>query len=123
MRICIDMDGTICKTRRTNQSYSDVEPMEGVREALKELKRQGHYIIICTARHMKTCDNNVGKVVARQGKTFLSWLDKYETGYDEIWFGKPYADVYIDDNVIPFRKNWASIVEEVQKHKSKFDNN
>ena len=99
MRICIDVDGTVCKTRQLTQSYSEVKPVEGAIEALKELRRLGHYIIFYTARHMKTCEGNVGQVVARQGNTLLSWLEKHGVEYDEIWFGKPYADVYLDDNV------------------------
>jgi hypothetical protein len=27
----------------------------------------------------------------------LDWLEKYDIPYDEIFFGKPNADIYIDD--------------------------
>ncbi|MBI4586614.1 MAG: HAD hydrolase family protein [Planctomycetes bacterium] len=120
MRICVDMDGTICKTKAANQSYAEVEPIEGAIEALKELRRQGHTIIIYTARHMKTCDGNTGKVVAKQGKTLLHWLEKYEVEYDEIWFGKPYAHVYVDDGAIPF-KSWRSALEEIRRRDAQFN--
>ena len=112
MRICVDVDGTICETRRPEQSYSDVEPLEGAIESLKALKASGHYIILNTSRHMRTCDGNVGMVVARQGKTLLTWLDDHEVPYDEVWFGKPYAEIYIDDNVIPF-KSWDATMSKV----------
>jgi len=36
---------------------------------------------------MKTCNSNVGMVVARQGKTLFDWLEKHQIPYDEIWFG------------------------------------
>lgn len=114
MRICIDIDGTICKTRKPNQSYEELEPAEGAVEALNQLRRLGHYIILHTARHMKTCESNVGKVVAKQGKTLLSWLEKQGVEFDEIWFGKPYADVYVDDNVIVF-ENWDSVLKGIQQ--------
>ena len=112
MRICIDLDGTICKNKLPGQSYADLEPIPGAVEALKKLKEQGHYIIISTARHMKTCNNNVGLVVAKQGKTLLDWLEKYKIKYDEIHFGKILATVYIDDHAIKF-KNWDHTIEEL----------
>lgn len=71
MRICIDIDGTICTLRKPNQSYSDVTPLEGAAERIKEFRDHGHYIILATARHMKTCESNVGRVVAKQGITLL----------------------------------------------------
>lgn len=117
MRICVDIDGTICRTRRPEQEYRDVEAMPGAVEALKRLKRQGHYLILHTARHMKTCNGNVGQVVARQGETLLAWLKKHGIEYDEIWFGKPYADVYVDDNVVAF-KDWASTLEELDSRRT-----
>ncbi len=46
---------------------------------------------------MKTCEGNVGKVVAKQGKATIEWLEKNNVPYDELVFGKPYADIYIDD--------------------------
>ena len=59
MRICIDIDGTICSIRQPQENYSDVIPLEGAAARIRELKEKGHYIILCTARHMKTCDSNV----------------------------------------------------------------
>ncbi len=108
MRLAIDIDGTICSFRQEGQTYADVEPLPGAVEKLQEMKKNGHYIILLTARHMKTCNGNVGLVVARQGKTLLDWLGKHEIPYDEIWFGKPQADIYIDDNGYRFQ-SWKDI--------------
>lgn len=96
-RICFDLDGTLCYTKKSLETYADVKPIPGAIEALRELKKQGHYIIIQTARHMRTCDGDVGKVIARQGKVTLDWLEKYDVPYDEIYFGKPHADFFVDD--------------------------
>jgi capsule biosynthesis phosphatase len=98
MRIAIDIDGTICHLKEKEQKYDDVIPLKGAVEKITSLKNSGHYIILLTARHMKTCNGNIGLVIARQGKTLLSWLERYKIPYDEIWFGKPHADIYIDDN-------------------------
>lgn len=97
MRICFDLDGTICYTRKPGQSYDEVEPLPGAVETLQRLKREGHHIIIATARHMKTCNNNLGKITAVQGPVVFRWLDIHQIPYDEIWFGKPLADLYVDD--------------------------
>jgi len=108
MRLAIDIDGTICSFRKEGQTYADVEPLPGAIEKLQQFKKNGHYIILLTARHMKTTGGNVGLVVARQGKTLLDWLARHNIPYDEIWFGKPQADVYIDDNGFRFQ-SWDEI--------------
>lgn len=112
MRICIDIDGTICQIKQIHQSYADVLPLPGAVEKLKRLKKDGHYIILATARHMKTCEANIGVVIAKQGKILLQWLEDYDIQYDEIWFGKPNADLYIDDRAYRFEGNWENILPE-----------
>jgi capsule biosynthesis phosphatase len=111
MRICIDLDGVIAELRKENESYSEVKPIKGAVEKIRKLKEAGHYIIIYTSRHMKTCDGNVGKAIAKIGKITLDWLEKYNIPYDEIVFGKPWADIYIDDNGYRF-KSWDEIADD-----------
>lgn len=108
MRICFDLDGVICKLKREGQTYSELDPVEGAIEKLNELKANGHYIIISTARHMKTCNANLGLVNARISFDTLGWLNKFKVPYDEIYFGKPWAEIYIDDNAFRF-KEWSMI--------------
>jgi hypothetical protein len=50
-------------------------------------------------------------VMARQGKTLFDWLTQHDLPYDEIWFGKPHADVYLDDNGFRFT-NWNDIAPD-----------
>lgn len=111
MRIVIDLDGTICPIKQPHQNYSDLAPLPGAAEKIAQLKAQGHYIIIATARNMETCQSNVGKVMKNVGKLTLEWLDRHKIEYDEIYFGKPNADIYIDDRAIRFA-NWDDITEE-----------
>lgn len=108
MRICIDLDGVICQLKKEGQTYDQLDPVPGAIEKLKQLKEAGHYIIIQTARHMKTCEGNVGRVHARIGASTLNWLEKNKVPYDEIYFGKPWAQIYIDDNAFRF-DNWNLI--------------
>ena len=111
MRICIDLDGVICELRRSTERYEDVLPRPGALAKISALKAAGHEIIIFTARHSKTCQGNVGKILARQGLATLAWLDRHKVVYDEIHFGKPYADVYIDDNAHRFI-SWDEISDD-----------
>ena len=46
---------------------------------------------------MKTHNGNVGSIMRDVGNTTLNTLERFEIPYDEIYFGKPYADIYIDD--------------------------
>lgn len=111
MRICIDLDGVIAQLKKEDESYEDVKPIERAIEKIKKLKENGHYIIIYTARHMKSCNGNIGKVIANIGKITLEWLEKYQIPYDEIVFGKPWADIYIDDNGYRF-EGWDKISDD-----------
>ena len=46
---------------------------------------------------MKTHSGNIGKINVDIGKITFETLEKFDIPYDEIYFGKPYADFYIDD--------------------------
>ncbi|MEO5340522.1 MAG: hypothetical protein H7837_08405 [Magnetococcus sp. MYC-9] len=108
MRICLDLDGVICAVKREGQSYAEVLPLPGAVEKITALHDAGHTIIIHTARHMKTCEGNSGKVIARLGKITLDWLERHAIPYDELHFGKPWADIYVDDNALRF-SSWDAI--------------
>lgn len=108
LRVCIDLDGTICEFKQKGETYADVMPKSGAKEMIDELKDSGHTIIIHTARNMKTQGHNVGKVMQNVGKITLDWLEKHQINYDEIFFGKPNADITIDDRVIRF-EGWEEL--------------
>lgn len=111
MRICVDLDGVVCQLRRPGQAYADLAPVPGAVDKLRALRAAGHYVILHTGRHMKSCDGNVGKVLARQGAVTFDWLRRHGVEYDEIYFGKPWADVYLDDNAVRFA-GWEEIGED-----------
>ncbi|PWW03219.1 capsule biosynthesis phosphatase [Paenibacillus cellulosilyticus] len=116
MRIVVDLDGTICELRQENQSYADVVPLEGAIEALHQLRMEGHSIIIHTARNMRTCGGNVGKVGANVGMVTYQWLERHAVPYDEIVFGKPYGDIYIDD--LGYRYlNWDDTLDAIRERR------
>lgn len=112
MRICLDIDGTLCEMRGRNDDYAAVRPMPLAAERIRSLRAAGHYVILATARHMQTCGSNVGMVVARQGQTLIAWLNRHGFEYDELWFGKPHADLYVDDKAVAFSGNWYRLTPD-----------
>lgn len=118
MRIVIDLDGTICPIKEKHQSYEELLPYAGAVEKLMKLKEAGHYIIIQTARNMATQEGNLGKVMRNIGKVTLDWLAKYGIPYDEIYFGKPNAHVYIDDRAFRF-ESWDKVDQRVLENIAK----
>jgi capsule biosynthesis phosphatase len=100
MRFCFDLDNTLVSYPTKYGDYESVEPKMQNIQLIRELHRAGHYIIIQTARRMKTHKGNVGAVIADIGRVTLETLAKFEIPYDELLFGKPYADVYVDDSAI-----------------------
>ena len=114
MRIVIDLDGTICELKKPNQRYEDVLPKDGAIQIINQLKKEGHEIIIYTARNMKTFKGNLGKVNANIGKITIDWLNHYDIKYDEILFVKPYGDIYIDDLAMKFT-SWNDVETNLMK--------
>ena len=96
-RICFDLDNTLVTYPTIQNDYTSVKPIINNINYLKYLKKLGNTIIIYTARRMKTHNGNIGKINADIGKITFDTLDKFDIPYDEIYFGKPYADFYIDD--------------------------
>ena len=97
LRVCFDLDNTLVTFPKIKNDYTSVEPITKNIEFLRYLKSFGHTIIIYTARRMKTHYGNVGKIMSDIGKITFDTLEKFDIPYDEIYFGKPHADVYIDD--------------------------
>jgi capsule biosynthesis phosphatase len=94
LRVVVDLDNTLVTL---GPSYSNVEPIPHMVKFIRHLKSEGHEVVIHTARGMVTAAGNVGKLTKNIGRTTLDSLDRMEIPYDEIVFGKPYGDIYIDD--------------------------
>jgi capsule biosynthesis phosphatase len=97
LRVCFDLDNTLVTYPKITGDYTSVEPIHKNIKFLKYLKSFGHTIIIYTARRMKTHKSNIGKVMKDVGIITFETLNRFNIPYDEIYFGKPYANVYIDD--------------------------
>lgn len=96
-RFCFDLDNTLVTCPTVKGDYTTCQPIHKTIEFLRYLKNQGHYIIIHTARRMRTHNGNVNAVIKDIGLITLEQLQNFDIPYDEIQFGKPWADFYIDD--------------------------
>ncbi len=117
-RYCFDLDNTLVSYPKIKDDYTSVEPIQKNINMLKYLKKLGHTIIIHTARRMKTHNGNTGKILADVGKITLDTLEKFDIPYDEIYFGKPYADTYIDDSAV---SAYDDLEKELGFYKSNID--
>jgi capsule biosynthesis phosphatase len=100
MRICFDLDNTLVTYPTIPNDYSSVKPIQKMIDLLNYFRLDGHEIIIHTARRMQTHGSNVGKVIKDIAMVTFQNLEKFNIHYDEIIFGKPIADIYIDDRAL-----------------------
>lgn len=97
LKFCFDLDNTLVTYPKVTGDYTTVEPIQRNIDFLNHLKSQGHYVIIYTARRMKTHQGNISKIIKDIGRITFDTLDEFNIKYDELCFGKPHADFYIDD--------------------------
>jgi CMP-N-acetylneuraminic acid synthetase len=99
-RLCIDIDGVIATLVAGNQ-YNLAQPRSNVIQVINWLYVQGCQIILFTARGSAT-GIDWQEVTRRQ---MLDWGVKYH----ELLFGKPHADYYIDDKMMPLEQFYKLI--------------
>lgn len=97
MRICFDIDNTLLTYSNAIGSHEGIEPISEMVDLVKKLHNEGHTIVLHTARGMKTCKSNIGQAGKRGMLNVLQTLEEFKIPYDEIYFGKPWADLYVDD--------------------------
>lgn len=90
---CFDFDGVICNIDSDN--YWERTPIHQTIEIMHSIKNLGGKIIIHTGRHILMADAS------------MDWLKKYKVPFDLIQFGKPVADVYIDDKALRIEGTWT----------------
>lgn len=95
-RIVFDLDGTIC-TQQKSGEYHNAKPIQQVVDLVNDLKRKGEHITIFTARGMNTFNSDANKCDNVYRELTETWLKTYGVSYDVLKFGKPPADLYVDD--------------------------
>jgi hypothetical protein len=90
MTYCFDLDGTICSD--TQGDYNAAKPFPEIVASINQLHSEGHHILVFTARGSGTGQDWRG-ITERQ-------LAAWGVSYDYLYFGKPAADVYVDDKAV-----------------------
>ena len=93
MVVVLDLDGVIAVPDIDNE-HSRCQPVPGAKEAILQMKAQGHKIIIDTARPL--VDTEVTE----------KWLRDEGIPFDELHLGKPRGDIYLDDKGMRFN-SWC----------------
>ena len=93
----IDIDDTICFTE--NRDFKNSKPYQEVTNKINELYDKGWKIVLCTARGAKSCATLLEREAKYRGIT-ETWLRKHNVKYNDLLFGKPNADYYVDDKNI-----------------------
>lgn len=113
MKIAVDFDGVL---HGYSKGWGDGTiydpPVPGAAEAMQRLKEMGHTLYIFTTRTNPIFkDKNASNA---QKKAVEQWLKDHNIPFDKVWtFGKPMADIFIDDRAIGFRGNWNQTLDEV----------
>ena len=111
-KLVIDIDGVVATLVKSGD-YSKSKPIRENINRINKLKQSGLKIIFYTARGSET-EINWEQITKDQFK-------KWGLLYDELKFGKPAADLYIDDKAAtpPILNELVNKIQE----KSKKDNN
>lgn len=111
--IVFDVDDTICSNVR-RLGYDKCIPDREVIAKINHLHDAlGFKIILHTARGMVSCNGDIDKIIKKNKKVLEDWLEKYDVHYDELVFGKPIADLYVDDKALDvegFKKEYFGIL-------------
>jgi capsule biosynthesis phosphatase len=94
---CFDLDNTLVTYPKTTGDYDTVLPIYDNIKFLRLLHKNGHKIIIYSARRMRTFKSNLNLVKKNIEKLTISQLKKFKIPYHKLILGKPYAHFYIDD--------------------------
>ena len=99
----VDVDGTLCPIRGSDQNYSDLIPYGSIVERLRTYHEEGVRIVIYSSRNMNTFGGNMGLINKNTAPVMLEWLDRHGIPYDEIVFGKVWPGnfgFYVDDRAV-----------------------
>lgn len=96
--LVFDIDDTI--SVHHNRDYPNAKPIQPVIDKINKLKGMGYYIKLYTARGQNSCNGDIQLIRKRNEPVLRKWLEEHGVLYDELLFGKPLADWYIDDKAM-----------------------
>lgn len=95
MRAVFDLDDTISVHK--NRDYPNAKPIVPVIEKIRQMKDDGWEIVIYSARGQVSCKGDLKEIEHKNRPVVEEWLKRHNVPCDELIFGKPIGDVYIDD--------------------------
>ncbi len=101
--LVLDVDGTICPTKRPDQTYAELLPSPPMVAQIRQYRADGFRIVLYTARRMRSLEGNVGELNAKMLPELIDWLRLHEIPFDEIHVGKPWPGregFYVDDRCV-----------------------
>ena len=99
MKLAVDFDSVIHDPYNVRKGYKMGQPVAGAGEAIRQLKRQGHTIVIFP----------VWADTEKKRQAIVGWLTYFNVPFDDITSTKPDADVYVDDRGYRF-VSWEETV-------------
>jgi len=108
--VCVDFDGVIAEYDGFKGADVFGAPIEGAKEALQKMKKEGWLVIIFTTR---LPDKKFKEYLSIWGIPY-DYINKNPEQYPNTNKGKPAANVYIDDRAITFEGNWLDTFEAVK---------
>ena len=113
-KIVFDVDDTICSNVRRlgyDKCIPDYEVIKKMNHLHDDL---GFWIVLHTARGMVSCNGDIDKIIKKNKKVLEDWLARHNVHYDELIFGKPLADLYVDDkalDVVEFKREKFEVMQ------------
>lgn len=95
MKLVFDIDGVICD--EDNPDVSKRNPYQKRIDYINNLYDNGNEIIIFTSRGMKSTNNDPVASDLKYRKITETQFAKWGLKYHKLFFGKPNADIYIDN--------------------------
>lgn len=97
-KIAVDLDGTLHDPTNVKKGYKMGMPIPGAAEAIRQLRLQGHQIIIFPT----------WADTGQKRKAIIDWLTYFGIEFDDVTSTKPDCDLYIDNNAYRFDGSWDS---------------
>ena len=108
-RICFDLDGVICKTKKNY--YSAAQPIKSNIKKINTLYDNGNYILVYTARFMGRSNDDPVKAKKKGYSLTLKQLNKWGLKFHKLLMGKPSYDIIIDDKAINYSLSWKKKIK------------
>jgi capsule biosynthesis phosphatase len=98
-KLVVDVDGTICENTN-GKNYPDAPPKLDVIAKVNEYYDAGYDVTIFTARGMNIYSGDLVLIEKNLRPITEAWLRRHGVKYCRLIFGKPPADMYLDDKGI-----------------------